>query len=66
MTKTEYLYGEDVEVVPIPQEVIMRRLVALNDLLEELLSVELWSRDDVRCRAVMQERDKWEKLDEET
>ena len=65
MTKVEYLYGEDVEVVPVPQEVIMRRVEQLNDHLSELLEVDYRKRDGVRCNAIMRAIAFWEKLDEE-
>ncbi len=38
ISQQEYLYGKDVEVEPIPEYMIMRRVMDLQEHLSELLS----------------------------
>jgi len=64
MMTNDYLYGKDVEVPEIPQEVIVRRLEALNDNLAELLKVTYLGRDSARVRRVQKAIDFWEKIND--
>jgi hypothetical protein len=43
----EWLYGKDIEVPDIPQDIICRRIELLNDHLTELLDV-LWVKRETR------------------
>lgn len=62
MLDNEYLYGKDVVVPEIPQEIIMRRLELLRDNLAELLDHTYYHRDDVRCNAVLKAIKFWENI----
>jgi len=64
MTKSAYLYGEDVEVPEIPNEIIVRRLELLNDHLTELLEVPWMTRDAEKCNAVLKGIKFWETINE--
>ena len=62
MQSNEYLYGVDAEVPEIPEEVIVRRLEALNDNLSELMEVPYLGRDDMRVRKVQEAIKFWEEI----
>jgi 3-dehydroquinate dehydratase len=53
LRSNEYLYGEGVEVPPIPKDVIEARLDVLNKHLKKLLEVNQLKRDGSRCNAVI-------------
>ncbi len=58
----QYLYGEDVEIEPIPNELLVRRLEALNDNLRELLTKHYFDREEMRINAVVKAIDFWENI----
>jgi len=58
----EYLYGEDVEVPEIPQEIIMRRIELLKDNLAELLDHSYYTRDGDRCNKILKAIRFWETI----
>ena len=57
-----YLYGEDVEVPTIPQDIVMRRIELLKDNLAELLNHSFYTRDGDRCNAVLKAIKHWESI----
>jgi len=57
-----YLYGEDVEVPSIPEEIIMRRTEALKEHLHELLDHSYHIRDGERVSAVIKAIHFWENI----
>ena len=59
-----YLYGVDVEVPEIPQEIIMRRVELLRDNLEELLDHSWHTRDANRCNKILKAIDFWEHIND--
>jgi hypothetical protein len=59
--KTKWLYG-DYEPEPIPSDIALRRIEALDNHLSELLEVDFWSRDDARIRDVLKAKEFWEKF----
>lgn len=61
MLTNEYLYGEN-KVPDIPEEVIVRRLAALDDNLGELLAVPYLGRDIVRIRAIQNAIRFWQNI----
>ncbi len=58
----QYLYGEDAEIEPIPNELLVRRLEALNDNLRELLTKHYFDREEMRINAVIKAIDFWENI----
>ena len=63
MRDYEYLYGiygDDID--PIPQNVIMRRVEALEMHLSDLLEVHYENRDTERIREVTKAIEFWEKI----
>ena len=64
ITQQEYLYGKDVEVPEIPQDVIMRRLEALKEHLAELLEHSYHTRDNIRVSAVLKGIKFWESIND--
>jgi len=62
MHTNAYLYGEGVEVMQIPQEVIDDRLGKLKVKLAELLDHSYYTRDGVRCNEVLEAIDFWESI----
>jgi hypothetical protein len=62
MTKSEYLYGTDVELDDIPNEIIVRRIELLNDNLEELLEVQYLARDSERINKILKAISFWESI----
>lgn len=64
MLTNEYLYGEGVEVPPLDNYAIMRRLELLKEHLGELLSVDYRKRDFDRVRAVNKAITFWEDINE--
>ncbi len=58
----EYLYGEEVEVPEIPQEIIMRRIELLKDNLAELLDHSYYTRDGARVEKVLKAIRFWETI----
>jgi len=58
----EYLYGEDIEVPEIPQEIVVRRIELLNEHLEEILAEPYFSREAFRCNAVIKALSFWENI----
>ena len=62
MKTNEYLYGKEVEVPEIPQEIIVRRVELLQEHLDELLEVNYRQRDTGRCKAVFEAIKFWEGL----
>jgi len=65
MLANEYLYGEEVEVPEIPQEVVVRRLELLKEHLAELLDHTYYDRDAARCNAVLKAIKFWENINKE-
>ena len=63
MKTNAYLYGEDVEVPEIPQEIVAKRIEALNDNLEKLQNVHYLERDMERIRAVIKAIRFWLNID---
>ncbi len=57
-----YLYGEEVEVPEIPQEIIMRRIELLKDNLAELLDHSYYTRDGARVEKVLKAIRFWETI----
>lgn len=53
MYDNEYLYGKDVEVPEIDPLSVARRVELLQDNLDELLEVNYFIRDGVRCNAII-------------
>ena len=62
MRSNEYIYGEGVEVPEVPAEVIMRRLEALDEHLDELMKVHYMDRDPHRIEAVLKAKDFWRRF----
>jgi len=62
MKSNEYLYGEDVEVPSIPEDVVMRRLEALKEHLAELLDHSYYTRDTKRVGSVLKAIDFWSSI----
>lgn len=58
----QYLYGEDAEIEPIPNELLVRRLEALNDNLRELLTKHYFDREEMRISAVVKAIAFWENI----
>lgn len=65
MLNNEYLYGEDVEVPDVPQEIIMRRVELLKEHLEVLLDHSVYMRDGQRCNAVIKAIKFWEDINKD-
>ena len=63
MKTNAYLYGEDVEVPEIPQEIVVKRIEALNYNLEKLQNVHYLERDMERIRAVIKAIRFWLNID---
>ena len=59
----EYLYG-DVDVPPLPADVIMRRITMLEDHKAELYEVPYMQRDTKRIRAIEKAVKFWERVEE--
>jgi len=64
MSKQEYLYGKDSDIEPIPEEIIMRRIEALEEHLSELLEVDMFQRDGKRCNSVIRAIQFWRRINE--
>jgi len=64
MVSNEYLYMDN-EVPEIPADIIIRRVEALNDTLEELMDVPYLQRDGARVRAVVKAIHFWEDINSE-
>lgn len=64
MKTDAYLYGVEVEVPDIPQEIVVRRLELLEDNLTELLKVHYSKRDLSRISAVDRAKDFWSKIND--
>jgi len=64
MSQQEYLYGEDVDVPLIPNEVINKRIELLEKHLATLLEVDFRKRDGVRANAVLKALNFWRKINE--
>jgi len=62
MKTNNYLYGKDVEVPEIPNEIIMRRVELLKEHLAELLDQSYHTRDTCCVRKVWEAIDFWEKI----
>ena len=62
MKTNEYLYGSEVEVPEIPNDVIMRRLELLGDNLEQLLDHSYHTRNNDRVREVLDAIKFWENI----
>lgn len=60
----DYLYGKDVEVPEIPEEIIVRRLEALKDRLHELMEIPYLDRDDDNIHAMHKAISFWEKIND--
>ena len=65
MTKQEYLYGEDVELEPIPEDIAMRRIEALKDHLSELLDHSYHTRDGRRINAILKAISFWSHINDD-
>ena len=63
MKTNAYLYGKDVHVPEIPQEIVAKRIEALNDNLEKLQNVHYLERDMERIRAVIKAIRFWLNID---
>ena len=62
MKANSYLYGDSVEVPPIPKEVVEARLKALSEHLTKLLDVHWSLRDSVRCNDIMKAQSFWQNI----
>ncbi len=62
MSVQEYLYGEDIEIPAIPQEIIMRRIEILKDHLTEQLEHSYYTRDNSRVSAILKAISFWENI----
>lgn len=58
----EWLYGKDVEVKPIPEDVANERIEQLRSHLDVLLETAYTDRDNLRVNDVMKAIKYWEKL----
>ena len=64
LTQQEYLYGKDVEVEPIPQEAINKRVEVLKKHLSELLDHSYHTRDTKRVSSVLNAIKYWEHIND--
>ena len=67
ISANEYFYGKGVDVLPIPEYLIMRRIMDLQDHLAELLDHSYHSRtkeSDERVSSVLNAIKFWENLNE--
>ena len=60
--KNEWLYGEGVEVKPIPEDVANERIEQLRLHLDVLLETAYTDRDNLRINDVMKAIKYWQKL----
>ena len=58
----EYLYGEDIEVPNIPEDIINRRIKLLNRHLKRLLDVSYRERDLKRVSDILKAIKYWETI----
>lgn len=65
LSRKEYLYGEGVDVEPIPEHVVMRRIEALKEHLDNLLEHSCYTRDTRRCNEVFAAIKWWQNLDKD-
>ena len=61
MDKTKWLYGE-YEPEPIPADIIVRRIEALDDNLSDLLKVNYQDRDTARVNDILKAKVFWTKF----
>ena len=61
----EYLYGKDIDVPEIPEDIIMRRIELLKDHLEELLDHSYHTRDGERVNAILKAIKFWETINKQ-
>ena len=59
----EYIYGEGVAVLPIPQEVIDDRLAKIEIQIYELQSLHYSERNMERKKILLEARDFWSLID---
>ena len=64
MHASEYLYGTDVEVPQIPQNIVETRIALLEDNLASILDVNYLIRDLDRERAVIKAISHWRNINE--
>ena len=62
MKQNSYLYGEGVEITPIPYEIVDERITALQSHLSKLLNVPMMERNEKKVRAVSNAITFWNKL----
>ena len=61
----DYLYGEEVEVPEIPQEIVTRRIELLKDNLARLLDHSYYTRDGARVEKVLKAIRFWETINKD-
>jgi hypothetical protein len=62
-TKTNsWLYGEGIDVEPIPEEIANQRIKLLQEHLEVLVETEYTDRDNIRVNDVIKAIKYWKKL----
>ena len=61
MKTNKYLYNTD-DVPQVPEEIIMRRVELITDLIEELLEVHYLERDTVRINDLVRAKQFWLEL----
>ena len=64
MKDNSYLYGDNVEVPTIPQDIIDKRVELLKAHLEKLLNHSYYTRDTTRVNKVIKAIDFWEKIND--
>jgi len=64
ITQQEYLYGSDVTLPEIPEDVIMIRLKTLNNNLKDLLEYDYSVRDEKRISAILKAITFWVNINE--
>jgi hypothetical protein len=64
MKDNSYLYGENIQVPPVPDEIIRERVSLLESNLEELLNIHYLLRDGKRCNDIVKAIKFWESINE--
>jgi len=62
LKQNSFLYGDGVEIAPVPHGVIDERITALQKHLKILMDVEMMERDNNRINAVSKAISFWNKL----
>jgi len=62
MKTNNYLYGKEIEVPEIPNDIVMRRVELLKEHLSELLDQSYHTRDACRVSRVLKAIDFWTRI----